>query len=86
MDEISLTVQRCLRRHLGLESTNEAIDMNEELVRLGLDSMSAIALLVDLEQACAITFPDDWLQPQTFKTGQLLLTAVRDLGHHDGVR
>lgn len=79
MDEISLTVQRCLKRHLGLESTNEALDMTEELVRLGLDSMSAISLLVDIEQAFSITFPEDWLQPQTFKTGELLLTAVREL-------
>jgi len=79
MDEISRTVQRCLRRHLGLESTNEEIDMKEELVRLGLDSMSAISLLVEIEQTFSITFPEDWLQPQTFRTGELLLAAVREL-------
>ena len=53
--------------------------MSTELVRLGLDSMSAISLLLDLEDAFKITFPRDMLDPKIFRTGDTLLAAVRRL-------
>ena len=53
--------------------------MSTELVRLGLDSMSAISLLLDLEDAFKITFPRSMLDPKTFRTGDTLLAALRQL-------
>ena len=68
MDEPTRMLQRCLRQHLP-KSLGKEIDMSTELVLLGLDSMSAISLLLDLEDAFKITF----------RTGDTLLAAVRRL-------
>ncbi len=78
MDEIALTLERCLRRHLPLAPDDE-LDLSEELLLLGLDSMGAIALLLDLEEAFAIEFPREMLDPQIFHSGATLLEAVRGL-------
>ena len=78
MDELTRTLQRCLRQHLPL-SPDEEIDMSIELFLLGLDSMSAIALLLDVEEAFSVTFPREMLDPKIFRTGDTLLATVRQL-------
>jgi len=57
--------EQCLRRHLRVVkpvSVNYAV----ELVYLGLDSMTAVALLLDMEKMFDIRFPDDMLVQDTF--------------------
>ena len=76
--EIDRTLQECLRRHLPPSSDPE-IDMSEELLLLGLDSMSAIGLLMDVEETFGIKFPDDMLDPEVFHSGATLAKAVREL-------
>lgn len=78
MDELTRTLHRCLRQHLPAVPEGE-IDMTIELFLLGLDSMSAIALLLEVEEAFAITFPTVMLDPKVFRTGETLLAAVREL-------
>ncbi|MDZ4863001.1 MAG: phosphopantetheine-binding protein [Gemmatimonadota bacterium] len=78
MDELTRTLQRCLRQHLPTAPEGE-IDVTIELFLLGLDSMSAIALLLEVEEAFAITFPTGLLDPKVFRTGETLLAAVREL-------
>lgn len=78
MDDVTQTLHRCLRQHLRLAPGRE-LDLSADLVSQGLDSMSAIALLLELEQAFAITFPKAMLDPRTFRTGDTLLAAVREL-------
>lgn len=79
MDEATQTLCRCLRQHLML-AAGEEVDLSADLVSLGLDSMTAIALVLDLEQAFAVRFPNGMLEPRTFRTGQTLLAAIRELG------
>jgi acyl carrier protein len=78
MDELTRALQRCLRQHLPALPDGE-IDMTIELFLLGLDSMSAIALLLEVEEAFSITFPTGMLDPKVFRTGESLLAAVREL-------
>jgi acyl carrier protein len=78
MDELNRTLQGCLRRHLPLAPEDD-LDMSEELLLLGLDSMGAIALLLDVEEAFAVEFPREMLDPKTFRTGETLLAAVREM-------
>ena len=79
MDEITRRVRQCLYKHLEFVEAGAEFDMNEELRKLGLDSMNAIALLLDVEKEFAINFPDDMLVPQTFATGEAIVAAVQKL-------
>jgi acyl carrier protein len=67
-----------LRRHLRLvkpDSVNYAV----ELVHLGLDSITAVALLLDMEKMFDIRFPEDMLIQDTFRTAGRLKEAVQKL-------
>ena len=76
MDDITLRFEQCLRCHLRLLKSN-SIDYTADLVQLGLDSMTAVALLVDMEKAFAIRFPDEMIAEDTFRTAGSLINAVR---------
>jgi phosphohistidine swiveling domain-containing protein/acyl carrier protein len=79
MDEDARTLGRCLRQNLPLIPPEGDIDLSVELFEFGLDSMSAIFLLLDVEEAFSIHFPEEMLDPKTFLTGESLLAAIHDL-------
>ena len=76
-DEISEKLLVVLREHLRFVSDDQAFPMGTNLEKLGLDSMSAINLLLNLEQIFEIVFPDEMLTAETFRTGTTLEEAVR---------
>ena len=70
-----------LRAHLpGLEP-GERLNGNIQLVQYGLDSMGTVTLLVDLESALDVQFPDAALAAETFETAGLLWEQARRLLH-----
>jgi acyl carrier protein len=76
MDNITTRFDQCLRRHLCLvkpDSVNYAV----ELVQLGLDSMTAVAILLDMKKTFDIRFPDGMLVEGTFRTTGRLKGAVQ---------
>jgi acyl carrier protein len=79
MDETERTLQDCLRRQLPVFAAGEAIDMSVNLQKVGLDSMSAVALLVDVENSLGITIPKEMLRFETCRTGGVLLATVRTI-------
>jgi acyl carrier protein len=68
-----------VRRHLRFVLPEEPIEPDTPLQELGLDSMSAINLLVDLEQNLGLIFPDELLNQDTFRTMHTLAAAVAKL-------
>jgi acyl carrier protein len=52
------------------------IDLDCELRDLGLDSLAAIDLLLDLEEAYGAALPDQFLNAETFRTARTLWAAV----------
>jgi len=78
MEDITTQFEECLRRHLRSAKLN-AIDYDVELVQLGLDSMTAIAVLLDMEKTFKILFPDEMLVEETFRTARRLKQAVQKL-------
>jgi len=76
MDELQELLSQVLKQHLQLIPADGTIDPDAELRELGLDSMTAIALLLDLEQAFSITFPDEMLEADTFRTAATLRAAL----------
>ena len=76
MDDITTRFDQCLRRHLRLLKSG-SIDDTVGLVQLGLDSMTAVALLMDMEKTFDIRFPDEMIVEDTFRTAGALKNAVR---------
>ena len=76
MDDITIQFEEALRRHLR-SAKPKAIDYDTELAQLGLDSMTAVALLLDMEKTFAIRFPDEMIAEDTFRTAGALKKAVQ---------
>jgi acyl carrier protein len=78
MDDITTQFEEALRRHLRSAKT-DSINYEVELAQLGLDSMTAVAVLLDMEKTFGIKFPDDMLVEGTFRTAGRLKEAVQKL-------
>ena len=78
MDDITVQFEEALRRHLR-SAKPHAIDYDIELVQLGLDSMTAVAVLLDMEKTFNIRFPDEMLVEGTFRTAGKLKEVVEML-------
>jgi acyl carrier protein len=76
MDDITTQFEEVLRRHLR-SAKSDAINYDAELAQLGLDSMTAVAVLLDMEKMFGIKFPDDMLVEGTFRTARRLEEAVQ---------
>jgi acyl carrier protein len=78
MEDITAEFEQCLRRHLRTASS-VPIKYDMDLAQLGLDSMTAVAVLLDMEKTFGIRFPDDMLVEGTFRTAGNLKKAVEQL-------
>ena len=83
MDDITTQFEEALRRHLRSAKT-DSINYEVELAQLGLDSMTAVAVLLDMEKTFGIRFPDDMLVEGTFRTAGRLKEAVQKLQERKG--
>jgi acyl carrier protein len=76
MDDLTTKFEEVLHRHLRSTKAN-AINYGTELSQLGLDSMTAVAVLLDMEKAFNIRFSDDMLVEGTFRTAGKLKEAIQ---------
>jgi acyl carrier protein len=65
-----------LRRHLRYLPPDKPLAPDAPLRDLGLDSMAAVTLMLDLEDEFGITLPDSELTRNTFATPAALWAAV----------
>lgn len=65
--EIPDKFQDILRPHLPYADSGDLVEASE-LSGLGLDSMSIVALLADIENSYDVELPDDILNEETFAT------------------
>lgn len=68
-----------LRAHLPALEPSEHLSGEVQLVQYGLDSMGTVTLLVALESALEVQFPDEALAPETFETADRLWEQARRL-------
>jgi len=78
-DDISRKLEAVLRPHLRFLDPGATIAPDEPLGDLGLDSMAAINLLLDLETTFGVQIPDDLLSAETFETLASLEATFRPL-------
>jgi acyl carrier protein len=73
------TFESVLRPHLAALPGGEPLDWDRNLRALGLNSMRAVDLVIDLEDAFGIAFPDEFFHDETFATAGALWSALRTL-------
>jgi len=70
------TFEAILRKRLKHVEADAAIPDDAPLRELGLDSMQAVELLLDLEDELGIVLPDEAMTAETFATAGSLKQAV----------
>jgi acyl carrier protein len=70
------TFDAILRRRLKYLDADAALPDDAPLQELGLDSMQAVELLLDLEDQLGVVLPDDAMTAETFATPGSLKAAV----------
>lgn len=65
-----------LRKRLKYLAADAEIPDDAQLKDLGLDSMEAVELLLDLEDELGIVLPDEAMTAETFATASSLRAAV----------
>ena len=73
------TIFALLRDRLRMPDPGQDLTIDAKLQDFGLDSMTAIDLLLDLEQAFGILLPESLLTAETFRSPATLEAAVRSL-------
>lgn len=68
--------ERLVRRHLRYLDATAELDFDAELRVFGLDSMAALNLLFELEDAFGVVLPDEYLVDETFATARALHNAL----------
>ena len=68
-----------LRRYLVLVPDGRDVPLETELPALGLDSMSALTLVLELEEIFDISFPDSVLNASTFRSANSLENVIQVL-------
>lgn len=76
-EDFSEKLRSVLRRHLRFLEPGAPLADDAALGALGLDSMAAVNLLVDLEEAFGVQIPDDLLSAETFETVRSLESTFR---------
>ncbi len=59
---------KIIRTHMTHLGADEALTLDSDLVKLGLDSMASINLLLEIETAFGIVMPDEALTASAFAT------------------
>ena len=70
------TFEAILRKRLKFLEPEAALPDDAALQELGLDSMQAVELLLDLEDELGIVLPDEAMTAETFATPGSLKAAV----------
>lgn len=68
-----------LYSHLKQIGEGSALTMESNLYVLGLDSMAAVNLLLELEETFGVVFPETFLTESTFETPMALKSAIVSL-------
>ncbi|MEV6771974.1 phosphopantetheine-binding protein [Nocardia sp. NPDC051030] len=69
-----------LRKYLPFLTADNQLQATSELRDLGLDSLSTVDLLADLEDAYEVQFRDDMLELSTFATPETIWRALSSVG------
>ncbi|GLY02728.1 MULTISPECIES: phosphopantetheine-binding protein [Actinoplanes] len=85
-DELNQRLEDVLRIHLPAIEPDQEVPGEVPLVKLGLDSLRAVNLVLDLEDTFGVEFPDAMLSESTFSTRRSLLENLHVLLSGEGAQ
>jgi acyl carrier protein len=78
--QVSTQIRGVLREHAGLAVEVEGLADDASLFDAGLSSMSTVNVMLALEDAFDVEFPESMLSRKTFESVQAIAEAVSALG------
>jgi acyl carrier protein len=78
--QVSTQIRNVLREHAGLAVEVEGLTDDASLFDAGLSSMSTVNVMLALEDAFDVEFPESMLSRKTFESVQAIAEAVSSLG------
>jgi acyl carrier protein len=73
------TFEVILREHLPFLATGDILEADKLLQLLGLDSLETVQLMLELEDAFEMSFPDEYLDAATWSTAGSIWRSVDEL-------
>lgn len=73
------TLKELVVEHIAALDSVDQVDEQSDLAALGLDSMSALNLLMDMEDEFNVEFPEEYLTAEVFQSPATLAAVVSAL-------
>ena len=81
---VTTEVRQVLKAHGRLAADVDQIGDADDLYRLGMTSHASVNVMLALEEAFDVEFPDRMLQKSTFSSITAIATALTELGAGSG--
>ncbi len=78
--QVTTQIRDVLREHAGLAIDFDGLSNDSSLFDAGLSSMSTVNVMLALEDAFDVEFPESMLSRKTFESVQSIAEAVSSLG------
>ena len=79
------TVRQLVEQQLNITAHGHRLEPDDDLWRLGMTSLTCLGLMLAVEDTLGVSFPDDALQEETFRTVATISEVVdRVRGPQDG--
>lgn len=75
----SSTIRTVLTEHAKLDVAAESLDENASLYEAGLSSLSTVNVMLAIEDALGIEFPESMLNRRTFESISSIVDALEQL-------
>lgn len=80
LDTLAPRIRDVLREHARLARPAEALDADDDLYRAGMSSHASVNVMLALEAAFGVEFPDAMLNRQVFSSVRSIGAALQRLG------
>jgi len=78
-DTVMVEIRRVLRDHARLPVDIESIDEHADLFQAGMTSHASVNVMLALEDAFDLEFPDEMLKRSVFESVAAIVAAVTEL-------
>lgn len=69
-------IRKLVSEHAGIETDVASLADDADLYRAGMSSFASVQLMIGLEEAFDIEFPDTLLNPKTFSSLSAIQSAI----------
>lgn len=80
MSDVDTSIRKILEVHGALPGAGHALDDDDDLYQRGLSSHASVNVMLALEDAFDVEFPDALLRRDTFRSVASMRSALESLG------